>query len=160
MEFGTPFQLIDVLRQHDVPFVVIGGHAVNFHGYIRATEDTDIVFLRTPESERRLFDALCEVHAHWIGDEVDPKTGLEKSYPVSEAYVCGTRLMMLTTDHGYLDVFDFVPGLPNYPVSELLNTSVPSERGPFVSLSLLRKIKAAAGRPRDQLDLEQLPSDD
>jgi hypothetical protein len=38
------FELLDVLRRHGVQFVIIGGHAVNFHGYGRATEDTDIVF--------------------------------------------------------------------------------------------------------------------
>ena len=28
MECGDPFHLLDVLSSHDVPFVVIGGHAV------------------------------------------------------------------------------------------------------------------------------------
>jgi peptidoglycan/xylan/chitin deacetylase (PgdA/CDA1 family) len=37
----TPeFHVFDVLQRHGVPFVVVGGHAVNFHGFIRATEDT------------------------------------------------------------------------------------------------------------------------
>jgi hypothetical protein len=37
---------LTVLSQHHVPFVVIGGHAVNAHGVLRATEDTDVVWLR------------------------------------------------------------------------------------------------------------------
>lgn len=43
MDNGDPFRLLDVLSSHDVPFVVIGGHAVTFHGFVRATEDTDVV---------------------------------------------------------------------------------------------------------------------
>ena len=38
--------LLDVLSEHGVPFVVIGGHAVNLHGVLRATEDTDLLWLR------------------------------------------------------------------------------------------------------------------
>lgn len=38
--------LLDVLSGHGVPFVVIGGHAVNLHGVLRATEDTDLLWLR------------------------------------------------------------------------------------------------------------------
>ena len=38
--------VFEVLTRYGVPFVVIGGHAVNYHGYIRATEDRDIVLLR------------------------------------------------------------------------------------------------------------------
>ena len=51
MDSGDPFRLIDVLIKHDVPLVIIGGHAVGYHGYVRATEDTDVVFLRSAEAE-------------------------------------------------------------------------------------------------------------
>ena len=45
----TPdFHLFDVLTRHGVPFVVVGGHAVNFHGFIRGTEDTDVLWVRSP----------------------------------------------------------------------------------------------------------------
>jgi hypothetical protein len=69
MESGNPFRLLDVLNSHNVPFVIIGGHAVTYHGFVRATEDTDVVFLRTPESELLLLAALTEVNACWIGNE-------------------------------------------------------------------------------------------
>ena len=40
MESGNLFHVIDLFHQHDIPFVVIGGHAVAYHGYVRATEDS------------------------------------------------------------------------------------------------------------------------
>lgn len=55
-------QLLNVLKHHGVPFVIIGGHAVNFHGYGRATEDTDVIWLRSPEAENALFLALSANH--------------------------------------------------------------------------------------------------
>jgi hypothetical protein len=30
MESGDPFRLIDTLIKHDVPFVIVGGHAVTY----------------------------------------------------------------------------------------------------------------------------------
>src|SRR5688500_8097085 len=108
MESGDPFRLIDVLTKHDVPFVIIGGHAVTYHGFVRATEDTDIVVRRTPESDQALFAALNEMNAQWIGDEIDPATGVERTFPVSLDYIQACRLMMLITDFGFLDIFDFI----------------------------------------------------
>lgn len=39
MANGDLFHPFDVMARHNVPFVVIGAHAVSFHGYLRATED-------------------------------------------------------------------------------------------------------------------------
>lgn len=148
--------VFDVLTRHGVPFVVIGGHAVNYHGYVRATEDHDVVLLRSPESEAAFLRACREMNAAWISDEIDPGTGIERLVPVSLAYVQGERLMMLCTDYGYLDVFDYIPGFPDEPVNELFSTSEELHGVRFVSLEWLRKMKTACGRPRDIDDLENL----
>ena len=159
MDSGDPFRLIDVLSRYDVPFAIIGGHAVAFHGYVRATEDTDIIFLRTPESESSLFAALSEVNACWIGDEIDPTTGIEKLHPVTIEYIRTKHLMMLATDYGFLDIFDYVPGLPEAELDELFATAIEHDARRFVSLAWLRKMKSAANRPQDQADLKNLPQD-
>jgi hypothetical protein len=49
LEPDDPLAIFHTLAAAGIPFVIIGGHAVNFHGYIRTTEDADIVFRRTPE---------------------------------------------------------------------------------------------------------------
>lgn len=159
MDSGDPFRLIDVLVKHEVPFVLIGGHAVAYHGYVRATEDTDIVFLRSDEAEVALYQALAELNARWIGDQIDPETGLEHLYPVSPEYVRATHLMMLLTDEGFLDVFDYIPGYPDQPVEELFGSSHDTSGRRFVSLPWLRKMKQAAGRPKDRIDLDHLPDE-
>ena len=65
----TPeFRVFEVLRRHDVPFVVVGGHAVTFHGFIRATEDTDVLWIRSPAAEESLLNALEEIAAEYIGN--------------------------------------------------------------------------------------------
>lgn len=159
MDSGDPFQLIDAMRSHNVPFVIIGGHAVTFHGYIRATEDTDIVFLRNSESESLLLAALSAVNARWIGNEIDPETGIEQTYPVSLGYIQSNHLMMLITDYGFLDIFDYIPGCPDEAVQQLFDSAIRHGPHKFSSLAWLRTMKTAANRAKDQLDLDNLPGE-
>jgi len=65
--------------------------------------------------------------------------------------------MMLLTDAGFLDLFDFIPGLPEEPVESLFDTASTANGMKFVSLHWLRKMKGAANRPKDRIDLENLP---
>jgi hypothetical protein len=156
------FSVLHVLRRHRVPFVVVGGHAVNFHGHRRATEDVDVVWLRSPDAERALVAALAEIGAHYISREIDPATGIEATRPATAAYVATTHLMMLwTPTHGFLDLFDFVPNDPAADVMTLFDSSVTGNDGlRYVSLAWLRRMKRAAGRPVDLADLENLPGED
>jgi hypothetical protein len=149
--------VFEILRRHGVPFVVIGGHAVNFHGHIRATEDHDIVIRRSPDTESALIDACREVNACWIADEIDPETGLERLVPVSSEFIANHRLMMLHTDEGYLDIFDYIPGFAGESVEDLFRTSEELDGIRFASLDWLKRMKRACGRPRDLDDLENLP---
>jgi hypothetical protein len=150
-------QLLDVLRRHGVPFVVIGGHAVNAHGYRRTTEDTDVVWLRSGQAERSLLMALNEIDAQYIGNEIDPATGIERTYPVSMAYIQSTPLMMLWTNRGFFDLFDYIPGFPSEAVESLFASSVEVDGTRYPSLADLRRMKQASGRTKDLLDLENLP---
>lgn len=153
-----PLNIFQLLARAGVPFVIIGGHAVVFHGYVRTTEDADVIFERTPASESALLKFLQSIHACWISDERDPATGYERLVPVSPAYVRSAHLMMLTTDLGFLDLYDYIPGFPDVPVADVFSDSVELDRLRFVSLRWLRKLKQAAGRHKDLDDLEHLPS--
>jgi len=150
-------ELFEVLRRHGVPFVVIGGHAVSFHGYGRTTEDVDVVWIRSHEAELALFAALTEVNAAFIGDEIDPVTGLERTVPVTLQFVRSNSLMMLVTRFGFLDLFDYVPGLSEEDPNSLLASAVGTGSPKFVSLDWLRRMKQASGRAKDLIDLQNLP---
>lgn len=146
-----------VLQRHGVPFVIIGGHAVNIYGYIRTTEDSDVVWVRSPETEKSLLDALKEINADYIGNDIDPSTGIERTYPVSLSFIQSRHLMMLWTKHGFLDLFDYIPSFPNDDVRQILETSVEVDGFRIISLPWLRKLKIAADRPKDRVDLDHLP---
>jgi hypothetical protein len=153
----SDFQLLQALSHHAVPFVIIGGHAVYFHGFRRLTEDTDVVWLRSPQAESALLTALGEVNARYIGKEIDPATGLERTYPVTLPFIQSSHLMMLWTKYGFLDLFDYIPGFPSEDVQPLFDLSVQAYGFRYASLNCLRRMKQAAGRTKDILDLKQLP---
>jgi hypothetical protein len=54
-------KLLVALAQAGVDFAAVGGIAVSLNGFVRATEDVDILVQNSPENLRKLLDCL----AHW-----------------------------------------------------------------------------------------------
>lgn len=55
--------LFELLHERDVRFVVIGGVAVAAHGYVRGTEDLDLVPDPDPQNLERLTAALDDLES-------------------------------------------------------------------------------------------------
>ena len=51
-------EFLKLLKDHDVRYLLIGGYAVGYHGYPRATEDLDIWVAIHPENARKLVSVL------------------------------------------------------------------------------------------------------
>ncbi len=149
-------QIFDVLNGYGIEYVIIGGHAVNFHGYIRTTEDIDIIIDPVPANRKRLLSALKSINAYWIRNEIDPDTGMEKTEPITESFVLRTHMMMLGADLGFIDIFDFIPGFPEENIEKVFATSESLENLRFISLDWLIKIKEKSARDRDLEDIEKL----
>ena len=71
--------LLDLLRRFQaegVAYILVGGQAVRLNGFVRATEDIDILLPSSLENGRRVIRALqflpssSELDAHWF--EVPP----------------------------------------------------------------------------------------
>ncbi len=45
-------------NQHEVEYLLVGGYAVGYHGYPRATIDIDVWVAANPENARRVVTAL------------------------------------------------------------------------------------------------------
>jgi len=157
IDMADELEILKVLQRHRVQFVVIGGYAVNFHGFTRATEDMDVVWVRSKEAEGALLEALAEIDARYIGEEIDPATRIERTYPVTLQYIQSWGVMMLLTKFGFVDLFDHIPGFPQEDVRQLMTSSLDVAGIRYASLHWLREMKRAAARPKDQLDLENLP---
>lgn len=61
IELPSDFQdFLKLLNAHGVDYLVIGGYAVIYHGYPRATQDLDIWIAVQPENAKRMIKVLEE----------------------------------------------------------------------------------------------------
>lgn len=63
--------IIKSLNCNNVKYVIIGGYAIILHGYLRATEDLDLVLLMTKENIGKFQKALKEVYSDKDIDEIN-----------------------------------------------------------------------------------------
>jgi len=146
--------LLEALNEAGVSFVVIGGVAVGAHGYVRGTEDLDVVPDPDPENLARLTAVLRKL------DSTLPTVGDRPFNPATDAGVIRRGGNVTTmTRFGGLDVVQRARGVPSYTQlaadavdSELLGVPVK-----ICSLSRLREMKQAQNRIQDLADLENLP---
>jgi hypothetical protein len=71
--------LLVELHDAGAEFVIVGGYAVAFHGYPRATKDIDILVRAVPENAARVYRALAAFGAPLSTFEVSevPVIGLQ-----------------------------------------------------------------------------------
>jgi hypothetical protein len=146
--------LLEALQDRDVRFVVIGGVAVGAHGFIRGTEDLDLVPDPDPENLKRLTTALGDL------ESTLPTVGGRQFDPATDASVIRRGgNVTVKTKFGALDVVQRAQGVPSH--SQLTTDAVESALLGIpvrvCSLARLREMKRAQGRTRDLLDLENLP---
>lgn len=146
-------RLLQTLNRHGVRFVVIGGVAGNLHGSATLTRDLDIVYARDRQNIRRLAAALAELDAH---RRDVPK---ELAAPVDEQAILNGSNFLLQTQAGLLDCLGETPA-DRLTYEHLERTAV---RFPVdgldvlaVSLPELIRMKRAAGRDRDRIEVERL----
>jgi hypothetical protein len=139
--------LLEVLAQHDVDFVVIGGVAGGAHGSSYGTYDLDVAYERSQENLERLAEALRSLDARLRG--APPEVPFILDAATLEAggnFTFDTRL-------GWLDVFAYLAGSPPYDRlrADALAIEIGSQRVLIASLDHLIAMKEAAGRPKDKL---------
>lgn len=149
--------LLRVLAAHRVELVIIGGFALAAHGVIRGTKDIDIVPDPRSENIGRLAAALRE-----LGAEVmlaDDFSSSELGLAPDEDGLASGGNWVLRTNLGRLDVMQDVAGVKSYESlrEAAVERDVPGA-GPFwfCGLDDLIAMKAAAGRPQDELDITSL----
>lgn len=157
----SPLRLDAILRtlvEFGVEFVVVGGVAVQAHGYLRGTGDLDIVPNPTLLNLSRLAEALADLGAKpWRAtlpvDVTDPQ--LLKSVP----------LVPLATRHGRLDVLNIAhasgaPGSFEELMERALVVDLDGLSVAIAGIDDLLRMKRAAGRPQDLTDIGALTRSD
>lgn len=135
------------LYQNDVRYIMVGGFAINLHGYSRATKDIDIWIDDTLENRKNLRKALKEQGS---GD-YEPIETMQ--------FIPGWTNFQLNMGF-ILDVMVQVKGLNEIGFDECYKYAVVAEIETipvkFLHYNHLITCKKAAGRPRDLSDIEEL----
>lgn len=148
-----PIAALTALQRSGVRFVVIGGIAGRFWGSPTVTGDVDVCYDREPGNLLRLANVLVELGAKLRGVEDDVPFLLD----------AGTlqtgQNFTFTTRFGPLDVIGVPTGIGGY--DELERNAVACDLGDDVVVRMchlddLIRMKEAAGRPKDRIELEVL----
>lgn len=144
------------LTGEGVEFLVIGGVAVGFHGYVRATKDIDIVPAPDPANLTRLARLLERLDAEIEGaeefadgelpDPLDPE-----ALGLGGNWVLRTRL-------GRLDIMQWIgeDALWEKLAPSAIDVDIDGLPIRIVSYEDLVALKEIAGRPEDLIDLRRL----
>jgi predicted nucleotidyltransferase len=134
-----------LLNSYDVRYLLVGGYAVGYHGYPRATGDMDIWIEMSEANSKKVASAFR--------DFCMPKEAISEGLfletnKVIRMGVPPVRLEVITSASGV----EFNECYSNREVVEL--DGIPIN---FISLEDLKKNKSAAGRHKDLADIEHLP---
>ena len=146
-------RILAVLCEHRVDFVVIGGVAVQAHGYIRLTHDLDITVQPSMPNLTRLSEALAE-----LGSELRAAGGLRLGDPHQ---LRAAPLIPVITRFGPLDIVnvEHIAGGPRtYDAlrTSALEIELQGNHVAVAGLPDLIRMKRAAGREHDLADIEAL----
>jgi len=138
-------EFLKLLQVHQVEYLLIGGYAVGYHGYPRATADMDVWVAIHPQNADKLVAVLKE-----FGFDV-PELSAElflKEHQVIRMGVPPLRIEIVTTISG-------VSFQECYP--ERVEALLDGVQVHLISLRHLKINKRASGRHKDLNDLENLP---
>jgi hypothetical protein len=137
-------ELLKLLNDERVEYLIVGGYAVAAHGHPRFTRDLDIWVNPTTKNSRKIISALDKFGFHSLGlkttDFIEPDTAIQLGYPPA-------RVIFVTE----LDGLEFDETYPN-------RVKKMEQDNPIYYIDILSLItsKRLTGRSQDMEDAEFL----
>ena len=131
-----------LLNSNHVEYLLIGGYAVNYHGYARTTGDMDIWIALSAENAARTASALRDF-------------GYKETTP--EMFASPGRMIRMGIPPLRLEILTSVSGVEFsdcYARREIAN--IDDVCVPVINIADLKRNKRASGRLKDLADLEEL----
>ena len=138
-------EFLRLLRARGVEYLVVGGWAVIYHGYPRATDDLDIWIAVSPTNAERIVNVFREF-------------GFDVPQLSADLFLKDDSLVRIGVEPVRIEVMTSISGV-NFEdcYSRRLETELNEEPVSLINLRHLRQNKAASGRLKDLSDLENLP---
>ncbi len=136
---------LKLLNDKEVEYLLIGGYAVAFYGYPRATNDIDVWIAINPYNAERIVTALREFGF----DSPDLSTNL---------FLIEDRIIRMGMPPMRIEIATTISGV-NFEecYEECVRGEIDGVSIPIISLNHLKVNKLASGRFKDLNDLENLP---
>ncbi|MEM9592854.1 MAG: hypothetical protein AAGD06_01225 [Acidobacteriota bacterium] len=137
-------EFIELLNSNSVEYLVVGGHAVGFHGFPRMTGDVDFFVRADEENASRLVEVLRAF-------------GIEDAENLRPVLTTTGRSLKIGVPPNRIDV---LTGISGVEFDEAWQSRVPGhlDRVPvrIIGKALLLKNKRASGRPKDLIDAAEI----
>jgi len=132
------------LDRHQIRYALVGGFAVNYYGYVRATQEIDFLIAPSTDNAERMMQVL---HDFGFGNAGIPRSAFER---LGSAIHLGAKPNRI----------DLLTALAGVDVSAVLEQSFRLDYGGvavrMVSLDDLLTAKHASSRAKDHADVEEL----
>lgn len=138
--------LLVALSDAGADFVVLGGHAVAYHGHVRATKDLDVLVRATADNAERVYRALARFGAP-----------LQQFAVSKEDFAAYEGFLQIGVPPRRIDILNRADGITfDIAVASGDAFEVDSRRVPIIGLDALITNKLASGRPQDAADVAAL----
>lgn len=146
------------LNKEKIKYLVVGGVAVNLHGYMRFTGDLDLLLLLEEENLKKM-------------DKLMHKLGYSERLPVSVLSLSNKKQVKQWLEEKNMKAYSFTPPKNNpLQIDVIMEESLKYDKIvankvhkridntviPVISIDDLIKMKRRANRPQDLVDLEAL----
>lgn len=136
--------LVVLFEKHKVDYALVGGHAVNFYGYVRSTQDIDLLIYPSKQNASKVMTALAEFG---FGEAGIPIERFETPGSAIHLGVEPNRIDLLTHLKG-MDVDQVFANLNRAEVGGILLN--------VIGRTQLIEAKRGSDRLKDQADAEEL----
>jgi len=159
MELRSVESIVSALNQAGVRYIIVGGLAVNAHGFVRMTRDVDLVVELNEDNILRGLQALFSI-------------GYQMAIPASPADFANADIrqqwrrernmivLKLWSDSHQrtpIDIFVYEPFDFGAEWNKLAHLELAEGlTAPIVSLESLLRMKREAARPQDLVDIQEL----
>jgi hypothetical protein len=137
-------EFLRLLTEQQVEFVIVGGYAVAFYGYVRATQDLDLFFRSSDDNVRKILCSLrtfgLDVDEAMLNAFRDPGSIIRMGFPPA-------RIEMINMISGLAFDDVWVRRIPGMYGVVAVN---------YISYADLLANKKASGRLKDLADVDEL----
>jgi hypothetical protein len=139
---------LDCARKNNLRFLLIGGYAVNYHGYNRNTDDMDVWLAPTNENKLAFINTLLCMN--YSSREVAPLYNEDfTSYFVGNIGSTESRIDVLTIVHHAIQFEEAEKGKHVFEVTDGIFMNI-------VPYDVLKDIKLRSSRAKDLFDIARL----